>query len=152
MVGLSRYIDKRHICYAALEATAFQTLEIVEAMQSDAGLRLSELAVDGGMTRNALLMQLQADLLGLPVRRAALAETTAWGAALAAGRAVGLWPEGAPAPGGGGRSDSEGKGGGGGGAARDDGRSWRPRTSAEQRAARLRDWHRALERSLSWEA
>ena len=137
MVGLSRFIDKRHVCYAALEATAFQTRELVEAMEADAGLVLRKLWVDGGMTRNGLLMQMQADLLGVPVQRAALAETTAWGAAYAAGRAAGIWD--APPS----SSSSAAVAGAS--------RGWEPRMSAARRDARMRVWRSALERSLDWE-
>ena len=86
--------SKGHIARAALEATAFQTAEVMEAMIADAadhGVTLSELKVDGGMTGNELLMQFQADILGVPVVRPQVAETTALGAAYAAGIAVGFW-------------------------------------------------------------
>jgi glycerol kinase len=94
MVGLTRYINKGHIARAALEATAYQTREVLEAMEKDSGVRLTTLKVDGGMVFNNLLMQFQADQLGVPVIRPQVAETTALGAAYAAGLAVGLWPGG----------------------------------------------------------
>jgi glycerol kinase len=91
LVGLTRFITKAHIARAALEATAFQTREVLDAVNADFGGSLSELKVDGGMTQNSLLMQFQADILGIPVVRPRIAETTALGAAYAAGLAVGFW-------------------------------------------------------------
>jgi glycerol kinase len=91
IAGLTRYITKAHIARAALEATAYQTREVVEAMEKDSGVRLTALKVDGGMVRNELLMQFQADILNVPVIRPTVAETTALGAAYAAGLAVGFW-------------------------------------------------------------
>ena len=91
LVGLTRYVNKAHIARAALEATAFQTREVIEAMNADSGVPLAELKVDGGMTRSELLMQFQADQLGVDVVKPKVAETTALGAAYAAGIAVGFW-------------------------------------------------------------
>jgi len=91
LVGLTRYVNRGHLARAVLEATAFQTREVVEAMEADSGVRLAELKVDGGMTANDLLMRFQADQLGVPVVRPVVAETTALGAAYAAGIAVGYW-------------------------------------------------------------
>ena len=91
MVGLTRYITKNHICRAALEATAYQTRDVLEAMERDAGVALKSLKVDGGMVANELLMQFQADILDVPVVRPTVTETTALGAAYAAGLAVGFW-------------------------------------------------------------
>lgn len=91
IVGLTRYVNKGHIARAALEATAYQTREVLEAMQADSGVDLNTLKVDGGMVVNELLMQFQADILGLPVIRPIVNETTALGAAYAAGLAVGFW-------------------------------------------------------------
>jgi glycerol kinase len=92
IVGLTRYATKGHIARAALEATAYQTYDLVQAMLADTGLEgLGELRVDGGMTKNDLLMQYQADLLGAPVAAPAVAEITALGAAYAAGLATGFW-------------------------------------------------------------
>lgn len=91
IVGLTRYVNKGHIARAALEATAYQTREVLEAMQADSGVDLKTLKVDGGMVVNELLMQFQADILGLPVIRPTVNETTALGAAYAAGLAVGFW-------------------------------------------------------------
>ncbi|GAA1481784.1 glycerol kinase GlpK [Gordonia sinesedis] len=93
IVGLTRFADKRHIARAALEASAFQTREVIEAMQADSGVALSTLKVDGGMVVNDLLMQFQADMLDVPVVRPVVNETTALGAAYAAGLAVGYWAD-----------------------------------------------------------
>jgi glycerol kinase len=91
IVGLTRYVNRGHLARAALEATAFQTREVVDAMYADSNVSLTRLKVDGGMVGNDLLMQFQADLLDVPVVRPAVAETTALGAAYAAGLAVGFW-------------------------------------------------------------
>ncbi|GEL95329.1 glycerol kinase GlpK [Cellulomonas composti] len=91
LVGLTRYVNKGHIARAALEATAFQTREVLDAMNADSGVDLTELKVDGGMVQDELLMQFQADILGVDVVRPKVAETTALGAAYAAGIAVGFW-------------------------------------------------------------
>jgi glycerol kinase len=91
IVGLTRYVNDGHLARAALEATAYQTREVLEAMNADSGVALKALKVDGGMVYNELLMQFQADVLGVPVVRPKVAETTALGAAYAAGLAVGFW-------------------------------------------------------------
>lgn len=91
IVGLTRYINKGHICRAALESTAFQTKEVVNAMEKDSGVKLKSLKADGGMVGNETIMQFQADILGVPVIRPVVAETTALGSAYAAGLAVGYW-------------------------------------------------------------
>lgn len=91
IVGLTRYVNKGHFARAALEATAYQTREVLDAMNKDSGVELTALKVDGGMVYNNLLMQFQADVLGVPVIRPLVAETTALGAAYAAGYAVGFW-------------------------------------------------------------
>ena len=93
LVGLTRYVNKGHIARAALEATAFQTREVLDAVNADSGVDLTELKVDGGMIANNTLMQFQADILGVPVVRPVVAETTALGAAYAAGLAVGFWSD-----------------------------------------------------------
>jgi glycerol kinase len=93
IVGLTRYVTSGHLARAVLEATAWQTKEVVDAMDADSGVALTALKVDGGMTTNDLLMQFQADVLGVPVIRPQVAETTALGAAYAAGLAVGFWRE-----------------------------------------------------------
>ena len=91
IVGLTRYVNKGHLARAVLEATAFQSREVIDAMNADSGVPLKSLKVDGGMVGNELLMQFQADILGVPVIRPVVAETTALGAAYAAGLAVGFW-------------------------------------------------------------
>jgi glycerol kinase len=91
IVGMTRFINRNHIARAALEATAYQTREVMDAMVADSGVPLQALKVDGGMTNNGLLMQFQADILNVPVVRPQVAETTALGAAYAAGLAVGFW-------------------------------------------------------------
>ncbi len=133
IVGLTRYITKSHICRAALEATAYQTREVLEAMEQDSGVTLTALKVDGGMVVNELLMQFQADLLGVPVVRPVVAETTALGAAYAAGLAVGYWDN------------------------LEDlrqnwqvGRTWQPAMADETRAKLYRGWKKAIERSMHW--
>lgn len=93
LVGLTRYVTKAHIARAALEATAYQTREVLDAMNKDSGVALTALKVDGGMVYNELLMQFQSDILGVPVIRPVVAETTALGAAYAAGLAVGFWKD-----------------------------------------------------------
>ncbi len=91
IVGLTRYVNRNHIARAALESTAYQTRELLDAMRADSGVELTALKVDGGMVANTLLMQFQADVLGVPVIRPKVAQTTALGAAYAAGLAVGFW-------------------------------------------------------------
>ncbi len=91
IVGMTRYVNKGHFARAALEATAYQTREVLDAMEKDSGVQLKALKVDGGMVFNELLMQFQADILGVPVVCPKVAETTALGAAYAAGLAVGFW-------------------------------------------------------------
>ena len=133
LVGLTRYVTKAHIARAALEATAFQTRDVIEAVVADAGRRLTELRVDGGMTRNNALMQFQADILGIPVVRPQVVETTALGAAYAAGLAVGVW------------------------GSRDELREhWRedvrfePSMGDDERARRYRMWKKAVSKSIDW--
>jgi glycerol kinase len=93
IVGLTRYVNRGHIARAVLEATAYQTLEVLDAMEKDSGVKLTALKVDGGMVFNELLMQFEADLLNVPVIRPKVSETTALGAAYAAGLAVGFWKD-----------------------------------------------------------
>ncbi|HUF37028.1 MAG TPA: glycerol kinase GlpK [Anaerolineales bacterium] len=133
IVGLTRFIDRRHIARAALEATAYQTREVLDAMNADSGVPLASLKVDGGMVRNELLMQFQADILGVPVVRPEVAETTALGAAYAAGLAVGFW-EGREAL----RSHWRAE------------REWRPGMGEAERERRLEGWKKAVERTLDW--
>jgi glycerol kinase len=133
IVGMTRFINKGHIARAALEATAYQTREVLDAMRKDSGVRLKTLKVDGGMTRNDLLMQFQADMLGVPVVRPRISETTALGAAYAAGVAVGYW----------GGEDDLLKGWG------EDAR-WTPQMAVKERARLYRGWKKAVRKSLSW--
>jgi glycerol kinase len=133
IVGLTRFVDKGHICRAALEATAYQTREVLDAMEQDSGVQLTALKVDGGMVYNELLMQFQADILGVPVVRPKVSETTALGAAYAAGLAVGYW------------------------SGLDElrrnwqmARQWEPAMSEEARRKLYRGWCRAVERSMRW--
>jgi len=93
IVGMTRYVNKGHIARAALEATVYQTREVLDAMEADSGVKLTALKVDGGMVFNELLMQFQSDILDVPVIRPKVAETTALGAAYAAGLAVGFWKD-----------------------------------------------------------
>ena len=133
LVGLTRYVNKAHIARAALEATAFQSRELLDAMNADAGQELTEMKVDGGMTSNELLMQFQADILGIPVIRPVVAETTALGAAAAAGLAIGFYssPEEIT------RNWREGH-------------RWEPRMGVDERESRYATWNKAVERSLDW--
>jgi glycerol kinase len=131
IVGLTRYATRSHIARAALEATAYQTREVLDAMEQDSGTRITELRVDGGMVRNNLLMQFQSDMLDVPVVSAHTAETTAFGAACAAGLATGLW-----------RSTRE--------IPQGQGHRWHPVMDAGQRARLFARWKRALQKSLDW--
>jgi glycerol kinase len=133
VVGLTRYITREHLCRAALEATAYQTRDVLEAMEKDSGVQLTALKVDGGMVVNELLMQFQADILGVPVVRPRVAETTALGAAYAAGLAVGFWQDALALR-------------------RNWGvdRTWEPRMPPAQRTALYRGWQKAVERTLDW--
>jgi glycerol kinase len=131
--GLTRFHTKAHVARAALDATAYATRELVEAMSADSGAELTALRVDGGMTGNDLLMQIQADVLGLPVVRPSVIETTALGAAYAAGLAVGFW-----------HSLEELRD-----IARDE-RTWIPRSGDDERRRGYAAWNAAVERSLGW--
>lgn len=133
MVGLTRYIHKGHMARAVLEACAFQTRDILEAMNKDAGHRLPHLKVDGGMVENNLLMQIQADVLNVPVIRPRIAETTALGAAYAAGLAVGFWS-----------SQEELR------QNWSEDRSWQPTLDEEERAAGYKNWKRAVMKTFDW--
>jgi len=134
MVGLTRGTTGAHLARAALEAIAFQSAEVLAAMQRDSGVRLAELRVDGGATANALLMQFQADLLGVPVVRPRVAETTALGAAYLAGLAVGVW----------GSRDAIA-------AQWRQERAFEPEMSRDEAGERFAAWSRAVERSKGWE-
>jgi len=133
IAGLTGYVTKGHIARAVLEATAWQTREVVDAMVADSGVALSMLKVDGGMTANHLLMQFQADVLDVPVVRPVVAETTCLGAAYAAGLAVGFWP------------DFEGLRG-----HWKKSFEWTPSMSAAERGKGYRKWKKAVERSMDW--
>jgi glycerol kinase len=133
IVGMTRYVNKGHIARAALEATAFQTREVLDAMEADSGVKLTALKVDGGMVFNELLMQFQADLLDVPVIRPKVAETTALGAAYAAGLAVGFWKDFDELRANWGR-DCE----------------WTPRMDANQRAGLYSNWKKAVTRTFDW--
>ena len=133
IVGLTRYIHKGHIARAALEASAYQTREVLEAMHKDSGVELKELRVDGGMVVDELLMQFQTDILGVPVVRPKINETTALGAAYAAGLAVGFWS---------GESELRTKW------AAD--KTWKPRMSEEKRERLYQGWLKAVERTFDW--
>ncbi|XVV03029.1 glycerol kinase GlpK [Actinosynnema sp. CA-248983] len=133
IVGLTRFVNKGHLARAVLEATAFQTREVIDAMNADSGVALTSLKVDGGMVVNELLMQFQADILGVPVIRPVVAETTALGAAYAAGLAVGFW-------------ESE-----------DDIREnwaqdkqWEPALDDETRERQYHFWKKAVTRTFDW--
>jgi glycerol kinase len=133
IVGLTRFVNKGHLARAVLEATAFQSREVIEAMNADSGVPLKSLKVDGGMVVNELLMQFQADILGVPVIRPVVAETTALGAAYAAGLAVGFW------------------------ASEDDIRNnwaqdkeWTPSMAEETRAAQYHNWKKAVTKTFDW--
>jgi glycerol kinase len=132
IVGLTRFANKGHIARAALEATAYQTYDLVDAMLADTGVaRLGELRVDGGMTKNDLLMQFQADILGSPVAVPAVTEITATGAAYAAGLATGFWS---------GLDELR--------ANYTTTRRWQPHMEADERAEGFSAWHRAVDRTL----
>ncbi len=133
IVGLTRYANKGHLARAVLEATAFQTREVLDAMEQDSGVRLSRLKVDGGMVNNQLLMQFQSDLLGVPVVRPKIAETTALGAAYAAGLAVGFWSNFADL-----RQNWQVN------------QTWEPHMDAASRDALYRTWLKAVERTFNW--
>ncbi len=133
IAGLTGFANAGHIARAALEATAFQSLEIMQAMESDSGRKLRDIRVDGGMVVNETLMQFQSDISGLPVICPRIAETTALGAAYAAGLAVGFWKD---------REALRGYW--------HEDRRWEPKMQAADCARRIRRWQQALERSRGW--
>ena len=133
IAGLTQYVNRGHIARAVLEATAWQTREVLDAMNADSGVALKALKVDGGMVHNALLMQFQADVVGVPVIRPKVAETTALGAAYAAGLAVGFW------------------------SSQDELRAnwirdceWQPAMDASEREREYRLWKKAVTRTFDW--
>ena len=133
IAGLTRYVNKGHIARAVLEATAYQTRDIVEAMNKDSGVELTRLKVDGGMVGNELLMQFQSDVLGVPVIRPKVSETTALGAAYAAGLAVGFWS---------GRKELRKNW------AVD--KTWQPDMDSKGRVTYYRQWKKAVDRTFDW--
>jgi glycerol kinase len=133
IVGMSRFNTNAHLARATLEAICYQTRDVAEAMTADSGVELEVLKVDGGVTANNLCMQLQADILGVPVSRPEVAETTPLGAAYAAGLATGFW------------SDTE--------ELRSNWREstrWQPTWTEEQREHGYAGWRKAVERTLDW--
>jgi glycerol kinase len=133
IVGMTRYINKGHFARAGLEATAWQTREVLDAMEADSGVKLKELKVDGGMVYNDMLMQFQADVLGVPVIRPQVAETTALGAAYAAGLATGFWNS---------YEDLRQNWG------KD--REWTPKMDAAERDREYGQWKKAVTRTFDW--
>ncbi|MEB0285137.1 glycerol kinase GlpK [Cryobacterium sp. 10S3] len=133
LVGLTRFVNKGHIARAALEATAFQTREVIDAVNADSGVPLTEIKVDGGMIANNTLMQFQADILGVPVVRPVVAETTALGAAYAAGLAVGFWSDLDEL-----RANWQ-----------EDSR-WTPQMTVAERDRQLRNWKKAVTKTFGW--
>jgi glycerol kinase len=133
IAGMTAYANKGHLARAVLEAVAYQTRDVLDAMERDSGVRLACLRVDGGMAANDLLMQFQADVLGVPVTRPTVTETTALGAAYAAGLSAGFWR---------GVDDlkSQWKAD----------KTWAPTTSADDRQRLLLGWHKAVDRSFGW--
>lgn len=133
LVGLTRFVSKGHIARAALEAIAFQTRDVIEAVNADTGMPLTALKVDGGATANNTLLQFQADILDVPVVRPVVAETTALGAAYAAGLAVGFWS---------GLDELQ--------ANWQEGKRWEPDMDSAERDRRYRTWKKAVTKSLDW--
>jgi len=133
ILGLTRFANKGHIARAALEATAFQTSDVVDAANADADVAMTELRVDGGMVANSALMQFQADILNVPVVRPAVAETTALGAAYVAGLAVGYWS---------GLDELR--------ANWSEGERWEPQMDDNERQRLLRNWRKAISKTLDW--
>ena len=133
IVGLSRFNTNAHLARAALEAICYQSRDVVDAMEADSGVHLEVLKVDGGITANKLCMQIQSDVLGVDVVKPVVAETTALGAAYAAGLAVGFW------------SDPD--------ALRanwQEGARWSPEWTDDQRATGYAGWQKAVQRTLDW--
>ena len=133
IVGLTRYANRSHIARAALEAVAYQTRDVLEAMEKDSGISIKQLRVDGGMVANELLMQFQADQLGVPVVRPRVTETTALGAAYTAGLAVGYWSS---------RDELVRNWGAE--------RRWQPQMAEDERRKLYAAWHKAVRRSFDW--
>jgi glycerol kinase len=133
MAGLTRFANRAHVCRAALEAAAYQTCDVADAMARDAGMTATSMRVDGGMVRSEPLMQFQADILGIEVVRPLVTETTALGAAYAAGLAVGFWS---------GVDELRAQWGAD--------RRWQPGMAEGERRRLRAGWGRAVERSFGW--
>ncbi|NNC12637.1 glycerol kinase GlpK [Planctomonas sp. JC2975] len=133
IVGLTRFVNKAHLARAALESTAYQTRDVLEAVEQDTGKAITELKVDGGMTANELLMQFQADLLGIPVVRPTVAETTALGAAYAAGLALGFWRD---------RDELR--------ANWQEGKRWEPASDRKPVEQLYKTWKKAVTKTFDW--
>ena len=133
IAGLTRFVNKGHLARAVLEASAYQTCDIVKAMNKDSGVELSRLKVDGGMVANEVLMQFQSDMLNVPVIRPRVSETTALGAAYAAGMAVGFWSGESELR----RNWAEDK-------------TWQPSMASELREKYYREWKKAVDRTFNW--
>ena len=133
IAGLTRYVNRGHFARATLEATAYQTREVLDAMHADSGVELTALKVDGGMVYNDLLMQFQADVLGVPVIRPQVAETTALGAAYAAGLAVGFWQS---------TADMRNNWG--------VDKTWQPSEDETARTQNYSQWKKAVTRTFDW--
>jgi len=133
IVGLTRAATKAHLARAALEAICYQTRDVMDAMVADSGVPMSEMRVDGGITANSLCMQMQADIMGIDITRPLITETTALGAAYAAGLAVGVWAN----------TDDLKK-------QWQQSRRWNPTSTAEDRAVGYSGWKKAIERTLNW--
>jgi glycerol kinase len=133
IVGLTRAATKAHLARAALEAICYQTRDVMDAMVADSGVPMNEMRVDGGITANSLCMQMQADIMGIDITRPLITETTALGAAYAAGLAVGFW-----------KDIEELK------KQWQQSRRWNPTSTAEDRAAGYAGWKKAVERTLNW--
>ncbi|MFM2031930.1 MAG: glycerol kinase GlpK, partial [Chloroflexota bacterium] len=133
IVGLTRFVTKAHIARAALEAVAWQTREVLDAMEHDSGVAITQLKVDGGMTANRLLMQFQSDVVNVPVIRPVITETTVLGAVYAAGIAVGYWKDLASVA-----------------ATWREDTHWSPQLGAAERAAGYARWQKAVAKTLNW--
>ncbi len=133
IVGLSRFNTNAHLARATLEAICYQSKDVADAMEKDSGVKLEVLKVDGGVTANELCMQMQADILGVPVSKPVVAETTALGAAYAAGLAVGFWNNTDELV----QNWNEDK-------------RWTPEWNDEQRADGYKGWEKAVQRTLDW--
>jgi len=133
IVGLTRASTKAHFARATLEAICYQTRDIIEAMVADSGVEILDMRVDGGITSNELCMQMQSDIMGIEIIRPVIAETTALGAAYAAGLAVGIWS---------GIDELR--------IQWQTSRQWRPTSTQQSRDEGYRQWKRAIERTLDW--